>query len=425
MEMYIVLAVAVFMMAMFVWHKVPFGLTTMTCCIILTLTGVIDVETAFSGFGNKIVVLVAPMLALGAVLGKTSMVGKIRGVMETMKGKRGYLMVLTLFFFTALLAQFIPSTAVMAIMVVFAAQIGDNGDITPTRVILPMLGVASCFKFRFPVSAGAANFATINALYEGIITDQAYHLTMLEPFIFCIIPMVMVGIFCIFGWKLMPKSEGSLNQDAVNAKTQESVMTPGQEKVVYIVFILAMVIMITNVGGMLYLAPAIAVALLIWTGILDAKEASKLMTSDTIWMMVGVLVVSDALGSSGASEAIGNLLLNAVGENPNSFMIMLLFAAVTVIMTNFLSNAATQTVIVPLAASLALAGGWDPRGLVLIAGIANMADVALPSGSGEAAVAFAAGGYNPAKVLRFTLPYMAVSILGYAISAQLLYPLYG
>ena len=126
MEMYIVLAVAVFMMAMFVWHKVPFGLTTMTCCIILTLTGVIDVETAFSGFGNKIVVLVAPMLALGAVLGKTSMVGKIRGVMETMKGKRGYLMVLTLFFFTALLAQFIPSTAVMAIMVVFAAQIGDN-----------------------------------------------------------------------------------------------------------------------------------------------------------------------------------------------------------------------------------------------------------------------------------------------------------
>ena len=78
-------------------------------------------------------------------------------------------MVLTLFFFTALLAQFIPSTAVMAIMVVFAAQIGNSGEITPTRVILPMLGVASCFKFRFPVSAGAANFATINALMKELL----------------------------------------------------------------------------------------------------------------------------------------------------------------------------------------------------------------------------------------------------------------
>ena len=47
MDMYIVLAVAIFMMVMFVWHKVPFGLTTMTCCIILTLTGVIDVEDSF------------------------------------------------------------------------------------------------------------------------------------------------------------------------------------------------------------------------------------------------------------------------------------------------------------------------------------------------------------------------------------------
>ena len=101
----------------------------------------------------------------------------------------------------------------------------------------------------------------------------------------------------------MPKSEGNLNQDAVNAKTQTSTMTPGQEKIVYIVFILAMVIMITNVGGLLYLAPAIAVALLIWTGVLDAKEASKLMTTDTIWMMAGVLVVSDALGTSGRQRS--------------------------------------------------------------------------------------------------------------------------
>ena len=44
MEMYIVLAVTIFMMVMFVWHKVPFGVTTMTCCVILMVTGCIDLN---------------------------------------------------------------------------------------------------------------------------------------------------------------------------------------------------------------------------------------------------------------------------------------------------------------------------------------------------------------------------------------------
>ena len=424
-DMYIVLAVTVFMMVMFVWQKMPFGVITMTCWAILALTGVIDIETAFSGFGRNTVILVAPMVLLGNVLGKTSMIAGIRGVMERVKGKSGTLLVLLMFFFTALLAQFIPSTAVMAIMVVFAMQIGNTGNVTPYRLILPMLGVASCFKFRTPVSAGAGNFATINALYEGIISDPKYQLTMLEPFIFCIIPMLMVGVFCLFGWKLMPKDGGTVNADAVDtSRFDKRHYTPAQEKIIYVVFILAMIVMIFNIGGFLYLAPAIATLVLIWTGVISAREASQLLTTDMIWMMAGVLVVADALGTSGASELIGDWLLTAIGSDPNPFVLYLLISAVTVIMTNFLSNAACQTVLVPLVASVALAAGWDPRGLVLIPGIANMADVALPSGSGEAAVAFAAGGYNPAKVLKFTIPYMAVSILGYAISAYILYPLH-
>lgn len=426
MEMYIVLAVTIFMMAMFVWQKFPFGVVTMTCCIILTVTGVIDLKTTFSGFGNKTVVLIAPMLALGAVLGKTSLVGNIRKVMESMKGKHGFLMVMLIFLCTAVLAQFIPSTAVLAIMVVFVSNIGEKGDITPTRVILPMLGVASCFKFRFPVGLGATQFATINAMYEGILPNPEYALTMLDPFIFCIIPMTMVAIFCVFGWKLMPKT-GTVNRDAIDEKSTQSTMTPVQEKIVYVTFVAAMLVMILNhwTGNLMYLAPGIAVLVLIYTGVLKTQDAVKSMTCDMIWMIAGVLIVADALGSSGAGELIGDVLLNLIGENPSSFSVMLIYSAITIIMTNFLSNAATQTVLVPIGASLALAGGWDPRGLVLIAGIANMADIALPSGSGEAAVAFAAGGYNPAKVLRFTVPYMAISILGYAISAQLLFPLYG
>ena len=427
MDMYIVLAVTIFMMVMFVWHKVPFGVTTMTCCVILMVTGMIVLNTTFSGFGNKIVVLIAPMLALGGVLGKTNLVANLQELMESMKGKHGTLLVLSIFLIAGIMAQLIPSTAVLAIMVVFLSTLGDTGEINSKRLMLPTLGITSSCKFRFPISLGATNFAVINAMYVGIIPDEKYALKMLDPFIFSILPMVALVLYCVFGWRLVPNQAGALNKDAAKQKVQKGVLSPIQEKIVYIVFVVVMLIMILNTwtGDLMYVAPAIGVLILIYTGVLTTKEAVSSMTVDMIWMIAGVLVVAGALGSSGASELIGNFLMGMVGESPSSISVMFLFSAVTIIMTNFLSNSATQTVLVPIAASLALVGGWDPRGIVLIAGIANMFDIALPSGSGEAAVAYGAGGYNPVEVMRFTIPYMVIAIVTCTISAHMLFPLYG
>ena len=130
MEMYIVLAVTLFMMVMFVWHKVPFGVTTMTCCIVLAATGVLKLSAAFTGFGNKIVVLIAPMLALSAALTKTSLVARIGTMMQSMKGKSGIALILMFYIVGMVFAQFIPSTAVISIMIVFLMTIGNTGDVT-------------------------------------------------------------------------------------------------------------------------------------------------------------------------------------------------------------------------------------------------------------------------------------------------------
>ena len=97
MEMYIVLAITLFMMVMFIWNKVPFGVTTMTCCLLLAMFGIVDIPKAFGGFGNKIVVLIAPMLVLSAALGKTSLVMKISSVLNAAKGKRGTVLILVFY----------------------------------------------------------------------------------------------------------------------------------------------------------------------------------------------------------------------------------------------------------------------------------------------------------------------------------------
>ncbi|WP_349672084.1 SLC13 family permease [Lacrimispora sp.] len=426
MEMYIVLGVTLFMMISFVLHKVPFGVTTMTCCAILAVTGVVDLPTAFSGFGNKIVVLIAPMLALSAVLPRTSMIAKLSKTLNAMKGKRGMLLVGFFFLIGAVFAQFIPNTASITILVVFLSTLDDSGDITANRLLLPLLGILCAWKFRFPIGMGAATFATINGMYEGIIPDPQYALKMLDPFIYSLIPMAVLTIYCLFGWRLMPKSE-NINQSALKEAKKHEMLSHSQEVTVYIVFIIVMLLMLLNqwTGNLLYLAPGLGVLALIYAKIIKTEDAVKDMTSDMVWMIAGVLVVADALGKSGAGNLIGKLILAILGSNPSSIFVMLLFATATVVMTTFMSNMATETVLIPIAASVALAGGWDPRGMILTIGIANMLAVGFPSGSGEAAVCFAAGGYNPIKVMKFTIPYIILGIISSAVAANIMYPIYG
>ena len=103
---------------------------------------------------------------------------------------------------------------------------------------------------------------------------------------------------------------------------------------------------------------------------------------------------------------------------------MLVFAAVTIVMTIFLSNTATYNILTPVAAMICAAGGWDPRGLLCIIAIGNTLAIAFPSGAAECAVVFAAGGYNPGKVLKFTLPYILLAVVSLAFSANMIFPLY-
>ncbi len=422
----IVLLVTLFMMVMFIWHKVPFGVTAMTCCLILAATGVVDLKSAFIGFGNKTVVLIAPILALSSVLTKTALVDKISGTLNMVQGKSGMMLIIAFYAVAALFSQFVPSTAALAILVVFLTTLNKSGEITANRLLLPLLGVMVAWKFRLPIGLGATTFATLNGFYEGIVGEgnPQYMIGLLDPLKFALIPIIVLTTYCLFAWKLMPKDQEvdttKLKKGAVVEKLPQA-----KQMIVYIVFTLVMLCLIFNqiTKNWMYLAPAAGVIILIFTGCIDAKDASKDMTQDMIWMLAGVLIVADAIGASGAGEVIGQFILNIIGQNPSQFKVMLIFSAATVIMTTFISNMGTQSVLIPIAASVALAAGWDPRGLVLIIGTANYFAVGFPSGSGECAVAFAAGEYNPAKVLKFTLPYMILAILSCAVSATLFYPL--
>ena len=426
MQLYLTLAIMAFMIVMFVLQKVPMGVTTMTCCALLAAFKILTPAEAFGGFTNTSIILVAPMMALSSAITKTSIVPKIRKSVDNLQGKSG--MALILFFFLIVIAfvQFIPATATFSIMVVFLTTMGDEGEVTPSRLLMPMLGISCAWKGLLPIGMGATSFATINARYSELIPAEETLLTMFDRLKVGIVPALILTVYCLIAWRVLPK-KSELNTTGFKEVKDTAELPPAQEKLVYIVFVAVMAVLVLNkwTGSLMYVAPAIGVLVLIYGKALTVPEVTKALTADMIFLMAGVLGVATAVNSTGAGELIGNAILNVLGGNPSSLAVMFLFTAVTVVMTTFMSNSATANILYTVAGTVCLAGGWDPRGIMLIIAMTNMISLGFPSGAAETALIYAAGNYKLSDAMKFTIPYIIIAIVSFALSANFWFPIYG
>ncbi|MGL5436854.1 MAG: SLC13 family permease [Lachnospiraceae bacterium] len=424
MQIYIVLGLLIFMIVMFFTHKVPYGVTTMTCCVVLALTDVFDVSTAFSGLANKTTILVACMFTIAYAFGKTSLINKIRNSMEKIKGKSGFAFIIFLFLVTIVLAQLMGRTAIISIITLFLVSLDDKDEICASRMVFAAFSVMAAWSLKFPVGLGATMSATANAYYEGIINNPDLMLLPGDFIKVSFLPATVLTIYALFAWKLIPKQ--AVNTSDVKEIKAGAAISKRDETIINIVFIGVLLGFIfgAKIGNLMYMIPAAGVLVLIYTKTLTAGEAVNSLTSDMVWMIAGVLVMSDAIGKSGVGDMIGNGLLVILGEKPSGIFVLSVFAVTTIVMTTFMSNTGTAAVLTPIAASLSLVAGMDPRGIVMIINIASIMAIAFPSGSAECALAFAIGQHEPGKLLKYTVPYLLIAIVTLVISAGIFFPVY-
>ena len=429
----ITLLVMIFMIVSFVIQKWSYGLTAMTCVVVLTLAGVIDVQTAFSGFSNTTTVLIATMIVIAGQLSRTSLISRIRSLMAKAQNKGGFLLILLICAFTALLTQLMGMTAVMAIMLLFVQTLKDDdaSGISQSKMIFLCATMICTWFGRFPIGMGAALPLTTNAYYEGLVGGDSSQLLGIFDFMKVgLLPSIIGTIYCLFAWRLVPKQE--LRTDAIDLGVAgkqggQAVMSQTHEMIVYLGFLVTLVSFFfsNRLGSYVYLIPAVIVIVFIFTGVMTSREAIAGLTGDMIWMVAGVLVFSTALSQSGAGEYIGNLVLSLLGSNPSGLTVTIVFTVVATIMTTFMSNNGTVAILTPIAASTAVAGGMDPRAVVSLVSMASCLAIAFPTGCSAATIAFAVGGFNPIKMLKFTLPYNIIMMVSLIISANIFSPVYG
>ena len=171
-QLTITLAVLVFMAVSFMVRKISFGLTGMICMLALAVTGVIDLNTAFSGFSNKTTILVATMMLVAGCIGKTSLVSVIRKRMSSIQEKSGIFLLLAILGFTILLTQLIGMTALMSVMLMLVVTLDDDSDLAQSRIYFLIAAVNAAWFGRFPIGRGATLPMIQNSYYEGLVAEH-------------------------------------------------------------------------------------------------------------------------------------------------------------------------------------------------------------------------------------------------------------
>jgi len=108
-----------------------------------------------------------------------------------------------------------------------------------------------------------------------------------------------------------------------------------------------------------------------------------------IMMFGGGLALAGAMGRTGLADWLGQALL-PLGGVP-TVIVALALVAMVVLVTEFASNVATASGIIPVVAALAVALGGDPLMLAMPAALAASWGFMLPAGTGPNAIAWATG----------------------------------
>ncbi len=170
-------------------------------------------------------------------------------------------------------------------------------------------------------------------------------------------------------------------------------------------------------------ATILGVSVLFLTGCLKPQEGYQSVEWKILILIYGMLGLGQAMESSGATSSFVGFTSNAletfVTPSWQPFVLLAIIYLVSSVFTEFLSNNATVVLMVPVAISLALGIGVDPRPFAIACCIGASASFATPIGYQTNTLVYGVGAYRFTDFMKVGIPLN----LTYAIGTIFLVPL--
>ena len=425
-SMVICLIIFAVMIILFFNRKIPMAFTSMGVIVALYVAGCVDKATVFAGFGNNNVLTMAGMFIVAAGLSRTQMVNNITKLLYRVNNGSFTRVLASYILVIFLLGQFVPSLPAMFAMVYpLVISMCKQLKCSPSKMMYPIAVtvVSSSFVIE-PIGPYAAWFVTQNGYLESYGWTGSPLSMWSETMVFLPTALVTLLLTIFVLPKLMP-DQPETETAAITGPdiTNNEALSPVREFLGYGIFIATVIgLMLGLPSWAVTMAGATAVVL---SGVLDEQTALIRMNMSMVLLYAGVTVMGEALGNTGAAQLLGDLAAGALSGVRNGYIIGAVFYLVSFLMTSFLYNRATTTVLIPILIISCSSIGCDPRGPVILCSLASMSSLITPMPNPVVPMAMQAGGYTQKTILRVgIIPAIVRGIVGVAI-AMTIFPAFG
>ena len=171
----ITLLFLLFAVVMFVFEKIPLGVTSMIVCIGLVVTGVLDVKTAFAGFIDSNVILFVAMFIVGGALFETGMANKIGGIV-THFAKSERSLIVAIMVIVGLMSGVLSNTGTAAVLIPVVIGIAAKSGYARSKLLMPLVFAAAMGGNLSLIGAaerGPYSVVMVFSLFGGILVPLA------------------------------------------------------------------------------------------------------------------------------------------------------------------------------------------------------------------------------------------------------------
>ena len=381
-------ALAILLFASILWlsEAVPLYLTAIIIAVLEVLLidkSVFSASAALAPFFNTTIALFFGGFVLAAALNKYSVDLKIAKVILSKVGNKPSNVLFGMMGITAFLSMWMSNTATTALMIALALPIYSKIPKDEKFKKALILGI--------PFAANIGGMATPvgtppNSIVRDRLASSGIDITF-QHWMVLALPVTLILFFFAY-FLLYYAFKPKLKELPLHIKCEEGFDI--KQKYIVFIFILTVFFWVTSSyswnkdlfqsSGIIALIPVIA---FFGVGILKKYDLQKL-NWDVLLLMGGGM----SLGSSIKATGLDKWIISQINYSSLSFFILILvFTAVALLMSTFMSNTSTAALLAPILLGIGIAEG-DPKSLLVSAALGCSIAMALPVSTPPNAIAY-------------------------------------
>lgn len=395
-------------------EALPLYATAFLPFVVLPLLGVADATKTAAAYYSPIMFLFLGGAFLALAIERTGLHRRLALAILSRAGGSNWQLLLAVMAATALLSMFISNTSTALIMMPMAVAMLASGGVKAGETA----GIAGALPMGIAFAASIGGLGTMvgsptNAISAGLLEKSLGIELSFAQWSLYGLPVVLLAVplAALIIAKVQRIDADTFDPAAARNAIRQADAWSVAEKRLLPVFILTVLAWLTQYwteplfpkGGLTDGTIAVIAGLLLFvlpdgTGrpMLTWPEANR-APWDVVLMFGGGLALAMGMSASGLADWMGQMLLPL--KSVPLPIVALVLVAFVVVVTEFASNVAAASGIMPVVGALVVALGADPILLALPAALAASWGFMLPSGTGPNAIAWATGHIALPRVL--------------------------